>query len=63
MTRALVSRRSIYRTLAAHTLDVEASAFGGLSVEEVADLLGVSSPPVKRDWSMARAWLRRELAS
>jgi RNA polymerase sigma factor (TIGR02999 family) len=35
--------------------------FGGLSVEEAADVLGVSPATVKRDWSRARAWLFREL--
>jgi RNA polymerase sigma factor (TIGR02999 family) len=36
--------------------------FGGLSVEEAADVLGVSAATVKRDWSRARAWLFRELS-
>jgi len=40
---------------------VELRYFGGLSVEEAADVLGVSPKTVKRDWSVARAWLRREL--
>jgi len=35
--------------------------FGGLSVEEVAEALGVAPNTVIRDWSFARAWLRREL--
>jgi RNA polymerase sigma factor (TIGR02999 family) len=35
--------------------------FGGLSVEEAAEALGVSAATVKRDWSRARAWLFREL--
>jgi RNA polymerase sigma factor (TIGR02999 family) len=35
--------------------------FGGLSVEEAAEALGVSAATVKRDWSRARAWLLREL--
>jgi RNA polymerase sigma factor (TIGR02999 family) len=35
--------------------------FGGLSVEEVAEALGVSPNTVIRDWNFARAWLRREL--
>jgi RNA polymerase sigma factor (TIGR02999 family) len=41
---------------------VELRYFGGLSVEETAEVLGISPATVKRDWSMARAWLRRELA-
>lgn len=40
---------------------VELRYFGGLSVEEAAHVLGVSPKTVKRDWSVARAWLRREL--
>ncbi len=36
--------------------------FGGLSLEETADLLGVSSKTVQRDWLAARAWLRKEVA-
>jgi RNA polymerase sigma factor (TIGR02999 family) len=35
--------------------------FGGLTVEEVAEALGVSPNTVIRDWNFARAWLRREL--
>jgi RNA polymerase sigma factor (TIGR02999 family) len=41
---------------------VELRYFGGLSIEEVAAALGVSPATVKRHWSVARAWLRRELA-
>lgn len=40
---------------------VEMRYFGGLSVEEAAVVLGVSPQTVKRDWQLARAWLRREL--
>ena len=36
--------------------------FGGLSLEETAALLGVSSKTVQRDWRAARAWLRKEVA-
>lgn len=42
---------------------VELRYFGGLTVDEAADVLGVSTKTVKRDWSIARAWLRRELES
>jgi RNA polymerase sigma factor (TIGR02999 family) len=35
--------------------------FGGLTVEEVAETLGVAPNTVIRDWNFARAWLRREL--
>ena len=41
---------------------VELRFFGGMSVEEVADYLGVSARTVKGDWRTARAWLRAELA-
>lgn len=40
---------------------VELRYFGGLSVEQIASLLGVSPRSVKRDWSLARIWLFREL--
>lgn len=40
---------------------VELRFFGGLSIEETAEVLGVSPTTVKRDWAMARAWLCREL--
>ena len=40
---------------------VELRYFGGLTVEETADVLSISPKTVKRDWSLARAWLRREL--
>jgi len=38
---------------------VELRFFGGLSVEEAADILGVSPTTIKREWSTARAWLFR----
>jgi RNA polymerase sigma factor (TIGR02999 family) len=41
---------------------VELRYFAGLSIEETATVLGVSPATVKRDWSMARAWLKRELS-
>ena len=41
---------------------VEMRFFGGLSVEETAEVLKVSSVTVMRDWSTAKAWLYRELA-
>jgi RNA polymerase sigma-70 factor (ECF subfamily) len=40
---------------------VELRYFGGLSVEEISDLLGIAPRSVKRDWSLARIWLSREL--
>src|ERR1700681_362294 len=36
---------------------VELRYFGGLSVEETAEILGISTETVKRDWKMAKAWL------
>jgi len=40
---------------------VELRYFGGLSVDETAEALGVSSVTVMRDWSVAKVWLLREL--
>ncbi|MGE0129752.1 MAG: sigma-70 family RNA polymerase sigma factor [Blastocatellales bacterium] len=41
---------------------VEMRYFSGLAIEEIAEALGVSPATVKREWSAARAWLRRELS-
>ncbi|HEX6730427.1 MAG TPA: sigma-70 family RNA polymerase sigma factor, partial [Pyrinomonadaceae bacterium] len=40
---------------------VELRFFGGLSIEEAAETLGVGHATVEREWAMARAWLRNEL--
>lgn len=40
---------------------VEMRVFGGLSIEETATALGVSPATVKRNWSMAKAWLTQEM--
>ncbi len=40
---------------------IEMRFFGGLSIEETAEALKVSPGTVRRDWSLAQAWLRREL--
>jgi RNA polymerase sigma-70 factor, ECF subfamily len=40
---------------------VECRFFGGLSVEETGEALELATRTVKRDWSLARAWLHREL--
>jgi len=40
---------------------VELRFFGGLTVEEAADVVGISPATLKRDWTVARAWLKREL--
>ena len=42
---------------------VEMRFFGGLSVEESAEVLNVSTETVKRDWRIAKVWLLRELTS
>jgi len=42
---------------------VELRFFGGLSVEETAEVLHVSPVTVMREWSMAKAWLHRELSN
>jgi RNA polymerase sigma factor (TIGR02999 family) len=41
---------------------VELRFFGGLSIEETSEVLGVSAPTVKREWASARAWLYREIS-
>jgi RNA polymerase sigma factor (TIGR02999 family) len=40
---------------------VELRFFGGLSIEETSEFLGISPKTVKRDWAVAKAWLRSEL--
>ena len=40
---------------------VELRYFTGLSIEETAEVLGISPATVKREWTMAKAWLRAEL--
>ena len=40
---------------------VELRFFGGLSVEETAEVLNVSTHTIARDWTLAKAWLLREL--
>jgi RNA polymerase sigma factor (TIGR02999 family) len=42
---------------------VELRFFGGLTVEETAELLEISPATVKRDWTVAKIWLRRELSA
>lgn len=41
---------------------VELRYFAGFTIEEAADLLGISTATASRDWAVARAWLQRELA-
>jgi len=40
---------------------VELRIFAGLTVEETAEVMGISSRTVKREWSMARAWLHQQI--
>lgn len=42
---------------------VELRFFSGLTVEETAEVLSISPATVKRDWSMAKAWLHREISN
>ena len=41
---------------------VELRFFGGLSIEETAEVLSVSPGTIMRDWTLAKAWLRREIS-
>jgi RNA polymerase sigma-70 factor (ECF subfamily) len=41
---------------------VELRFFGGLTVNEIAEALGISAATVKREWTIAKLWLRRELS-
>ena len=41
---------------------IELRVFGGLTVEEAAEVLGLSPQSVRRDWRLAKAWLLRELS-
>ena len=43
------------------SLIVELRFFGGLSIEETSQVLGISPATVKRDWATARVWLHREM--
>jgi RNA polymerase sigma-70 factor (ECF subfamily) len=40
---------------------VELRFFGGLSEEEIAEVLGISTPTVQREWRKAKAWLHRSI--
>jgi RNA polymerase sigma-70 factor (ECF subfamily) len=55
------SRRALARFDLRKVQVVEMRFFGGLSVEETAEVLKVSPITVMRDWSSAKAWLHREL--
>jgi RNA polymerase sigma-70 factor, ECF subfamily len=63
----LIALDDALKTLAAMSLRqsqiVELRYFGGLSEQEIAEVLKVSERTVRRDWNLARAWLYRELKS
>jgi DNA-directed RNA polymerase specialized sigma24 family protein len=42
---------------------VELRFFGGLSIEETAEVLRISPSTVKRDWAAAKAWLYRDMST
>ena len=44
-----------------HGKIAELRFFGGLSIDEISDVLQISASTVKRDWVLARTWIRREL--
>ena len=44
-----------------HAAIVKLRYFAGMTIEQTADALGVSPATVKRHWSFAKAWLRREI--
>lgn len=60
LDEALTSLAAIDRR---RSLIVELRFFGGLSVEEAAEVLGVAPRTVEREWTLARAWLYRELSA
>lgn len=53
---------ALERLNARHARVVELRFFGGLNLEEAAHVLGVSVGTVRRDWTLAQAWLFRELS-
>jgi RNA polymerase sigma-70 factor (ECF subfamily) len=44
------------------SFSVELRFFGGLTLEEIAEVIGVSPVTVSREWTKARAWLYREIS-
>jgi len=52
----------LFRLDAHQSRIVELRFFGGLSIEETSQVLGISPATVKRDWATARAWLHREIS-
>jgi RNA polymerase sigma factor (TIGR02999 family) len=65
-SRDLMALDDALRELAEHdprkSQIVELRFFGGLTLEEIAEVIGVAPVTVSREWAKARAWLRRELA-
>jgi RNA polymerase sigma factor (TIGR02999 family) len=65
-TEALAALDQSLRRLEAHdrrqSRIVECRFFGGMTIEETAEALGVSPATVKRGWTMAQAWLYRDLS-
>lgn len=55
--------QSLATSLPQHAQLVELRYFGGLTIEETANVLGVSHATVERDWVFARAWLKKELTN
>jgi len=55
-----IQRLRLFDARAASVVDLR--FYAGLSVEETAEALGVAARTIKRDWTVARAWLYRELA-
>jgi len=53
--------RDLARIDARQACIVEMRFFAGVSVEECAEAMGISTPTVKREWRMARAWLHRRI--
>ena len=60
MLNEVLERLATMDPLSAHR---RARYFGGLTIEDTAEALGVSPATVKRERAVARAWLRRELGT
>ena len=65
-SRDLMALDDALRELAEHdprkSQIVELRFFGGLTLEEIAEVIGVAPVTISREWAKARAWLRREVA-
>lgn len=58
-----VALKELAATNPEHARIVELRFFGGLTIEETAEVLGISHATVERNWAFAKAWLRRQLIS